>query len=51
MDKDEYYHTVKDEVSTLNVQNIISSIEAIAIGASGIVEGRQTPARVEKLKD
>ncbi len=28
MDKDEYYHTVKDEVSTLNVQNIISSIEA-----------------------
>lgn len=51
MDKDEYYHTVKDEVSTLNVQNIISSIEAIAIGTSGIVEGRQTPSRVEKLKD
>lgn len=51
MDKDEYYHTVKDEVTTLNVQNIISSIEAIAIGASGIVEGKQTPSRVEKLKD
>lgn len=51
MDKDEYYHTVKDEVSTLNVQNIISSIEAIAIGTSGIVEGKQTPSRVEKLKD
>jgi len=51
MDKDEYYHTVKDEVATLNVQNIISSIEAIAIGASGIVEGKQTPSRVEKLKD
>jgi len=51
MDKDEYYHTVKDEIATLNVQNIISSIEAIAIGASGIVEGKQTPSRVEKLKD
>lgn len=51
MDKDEYYHTVKDEIATLNVQNIISSIEAIAIGASGIVEGTQTPSRVEKLKD
>lgn len=51
MDKDEYYHTVKDEVSTLNVQNIISSIEAIAIGTSGIVTGKQTPSRVEKLKD
>ncbi len=51
MDKDEYYHTIKDEIATLNVQNIISSIEAIAIGASGIVEGTQTPSRVEKLKD
>ncbi len=51
MDKDEYYHTVRDEVSTLNVQNIISSIEAIAIGTSGIVTGKQTPSRVEKLKD
>ncbi|MGJ1290578.1 M20/M25/M40 family metallo-hydrolase [Sphingobacterium sp. UBA6308] len=51
MDKDEYYHTVKDEVSTLNVQNIISSIEAIALGTSGIVTGKQTPSRVEKLKD
>jgi len=35
----------------LNVQNIISSIEAIAIGTSGIVTGKQTPSRVEKLKD
>lgn len=51
MDQDHYYHTVKDEVSTLDIHNITSSIEAIAIGASGIVEGRQTPSRVEKLKD
>ncbi|ERJ60068.1 M20/M25/M40 family metallo-hydrolase [Sphingobacterium paucimobilis] len=51
IDKDEYYHTVKDEVSTLNINNIKSSIEAIAIGASGIINGSQTPQRVEKLKD
>lgn len=51
IDKDTYYHTVKDEVSTLNVDNIVSSIEAIAFGAQGIVNGSQTPTRVEKLKD
>ena len=51
IDKDTYYHTVKDEVSTLNIENIKSSIEAIALGATGIVNGTQTPSRVEKLKD
>jgi len=49
IDKDIYYHTVKDEISTLDIGNIISSIEAIAIGAKGIVDGSQTPTRVEKL--
>ncbi|WDF68741.1 M20/M25/M40 family metallo-hydrolase [Sphingobacterium oryzagri] len=50
IDKDSYYHTVKDEVSTLDVNNIKSSIEAIAKGVEGIVKGEQTPTRVEKLK-
>lgn len=51
IDKDAYYHTVKDELSTLDIQNIKSSIEAIAKGVEGIVSGKQTPSRVEKLKD
>ena len=51
IDKDSYYHTVKDEVSTLDIKNIVSSIEAIAIGAQNIVNGTQTPDRVEKLRD
>ncbi len=50
IDKDQYYHTVKDEVSTLDIQNIKSSIEAIAKGAIGIIQGKQTPTRVEKLR-
>lgn len=49
IEKDEYYHTVKDEVSTLNIQNIVSSIKAIAIGAQSIVSGKDTPNRVPKL--
>ncbi|NGM65614.1 M20/M25/M40 family metallo-hydrolase [Sphingobacterium sp. SGR-19] len=51
IDKDEYYHTVKDELSTLDIRNIKSSIEAIAKGVIGIVTGAQTPSRVEKLTD
>ena len=51
IDNDPYYHTVKDEVSTLDIENIQSSIEAIATGAIGIVSGEQTPSRVEKLRD
>jgi Zn-dependent M28 family amino/carboxypeptidase len=51
IDKDQYYHTVKDEVSTLDINNIKSSIEAIATGAIGIINGSQTPSRVEKLRD
>jgi len=51
IDKDSYYHTVKDEVSTLDIDNIKSSIEAIAKGVMGIIKGEQTPTRVEKLRD
>lgn len=51
IDKDQYYHTVKDEVSTLDINNIKSSIEAIAAGAIGIINGTQTPDRVEKLRE
>lgn len=51
IDKDAYYHTVKDEVSTLDINNIKSSIEAIAAGAIGIINGKQTPSRVEKLRN
>lgn len=51
IDKDQYYHTVDDEVETLDINNIKSSIEAIATGAIGIINGKQTPSRVEKLRD
>lgn len=51
IEKDQYYHTVKDEVSTLDIQNIISSIKAIAIGSQSIVSGKDTPNRVPKLQN
>jgi len=50
IDKDSYYHSVADEVETLNIENIVSSIKAIAIGAKSIVAGQDTPSRVPKLE-
>lgn len=51
IEKDIYYHTVKDEVKTLNIKNIAASIRALALGSAGIISGTETPSRVAKLKD
>ncbi|MBC9933967.1 M28 family peptidase [Chitinophaga qingshengii] len=46
IDKDKYYHTVKDEVSTLDVKNITDIIKAIAVSSGTIVNGTSTPTRI-----
>lgn len=43
---DSYYHTVKDEVETLDISTIGNTIEAIAIGTESIIQGDDTPTRV-----
>jgi len=50
IDIDKYYHTVKDELSTLDVGNIVSTIKAIALSSRTIVSGADTPTRVPKLE-
>ncbi len=50
IDIDKFYHTVGDELSTLDVANITSAIRAIALSSRTIVSGEDTPKRVEKLK-
>lgn len=47
---DPYYHTVNDEVETLNKANMTSVIKAIAIGARSIIAGTDTPTRIDKTK-
>ncbi|PWS28013.1 peptidase M28 [Pedobacter yonginense] len=51
IDVDEFYHTVKDEYGTLDVENILSTIKAIAKSAITIVNGTDTPSRIPKLKN
>ena len=47
---DKLYHSVDDEVSSLDVKNMTDVISAIARSATGIVAGRQTPTRVAPEK-
>lgn len=49
IDKDPYYHTVKDEYSTLDTENILATIKAIAKSAISIVKGTDTPSRIPRL--
>jgi hypothetical protein len=49
IDSDKLYHTVKDEYSSLDVANILSTIKAIAKSAVSIVSGVDTPSRIPKL--
>lgn len=46
IDKDPYYHTVDDEVATLDIANMAAAIRAIALGARSIVAGVDTPTRL-----
>lgn len=50
IDKDPYYHTVDDEVGTLDMKNMVGTIKAIAAGSKSIVDGKDTPTRVAPRK-
>lgn len=49
IDIDKFYHTVNDELETLDIKNIWSAIKAIALSARSIVAGTDTPERIPKL--
>jgi len=46
---DIYYHTVKDEYSTLDVSNITATIKAIALSSHTIISGQDTPTKITDL--
>lgn len=47
IDKDDTYHTVKDEVKNLDIKNIIAVIKMIAVGSESIISGKNTPSRIQ----
>ena len=48
---DKLYHSVDDEVASLDLVNMTAVIDAIAQSARGMVSGRQTPTRIPLLAD
>ncbi|HAY37364.1 MAG TPA: hypothetical protein DCY57_10420, partial [Bacteroidetes bacterium] len=47
IDVDEDYHQASDEVSTLDLDHLSNTIDAIAAGAALIVNGERTPTRID----
>jgi hypothetical protein len=47
MDSEKYYHTRGDEIGTLDMANMARIIKSIAISSTSIVDGKDTPSRVD----
>ncbi|MEP7143682.1 MAG: M28 family peptidase [Ferruginibacter sp.] len=50
MDNEPNYHKVSDEIGTLDIENMTAIIKAIALSASTIISGEDTPSRVDKAR-
>ena len=48
IDIDKLYHSLNDEFESMNIANIVATIRAIALSAKGIVDGSQTPKRIDR---
>lgn len=48
IDSDKLYHSVNDEVESLDIKNIVATIRAIALSSKSIVAGTDTPTRIDK---
>lgn len=51
MHNEPYYHKPGDEVSTLDMAQLAHTIAAIARASNSIVQAKNTPTRVEKVKE
>jgi len=47
MDSEPNYHKLSDEIGTLDMQNMAEIIKSIAVSATGIIAGKDTPTRVK----
>lgn len=48
IDTDKLYHTVDDEFESMDITNIAATIRAIALSSKSIVDGTDTPKRIDK---
>lgn len=50
MDNEPNYHKASDEIGTLDMNNMAEIIKAIAISSTSIINGKDTPSRVDTTK-
>jgi Zn-dependent M28 family amino/carboxypeptidase len=50
MDSEKFYHTVDDEIGTLDTANMTEIIKAIALSSKAIIDGTKTPGRVAQIE-
>lgn len=48
--RDQYYHSLNDEPNTLDYELLAKIIRALAIGTGSIIDGSQTPSRINPLQ-
>jgi hypothetical protein len=48
IDIDKLYHTVNDEFESMDIENIVATIRAIALSSKSVVSGTDTPKRIDK---
>jgi len=46
IDIDKRYHSVDDEFDSMDIQNLTSTIRAIALSSRSIISGKDTPKRI-----
>ncbi|HMD00286.1 MAG TPA: M28 family peptidase, partial [Ferruginibacter sp.] len=46
MDSEKFYHTQEDEIETLDMNNMVEIIKAIALSSRSILSGKDTPSRI-----
>jgi Zn-dependent M28 family amino/carboxypeptidase len=50
IDTDKLYHSVDDEFESMDIENITNAVRAIALSATTIISGKDTPKRIDKSK-
>ena len=50
LDKDQHYHQVTDDISSLDLVSMHKVIESLAIATQSLVDGSVTPTRIDKAK-
>ena len=48
--RDRFYHSLNDEPATLDYAFLAKIVRAVALGAAGLIDGSQTPTRIDPMK-